>query len=96
MRITGLKIGMGISASADEIRDAEEYGKSINICANANVEIGEIEVAPTETKELFNCINELIHSELTKEVEVRKDKDIKFLEKELDKKNKELEKFRNE
>ena len=43
---------------------------------------------------IYNSVNELIHTELTKEV--RKNKDIKFLEKELDKKNKELEKFRNE
>ena len=92
MRVKGLKIEMGISF--EEIREEKEYGKGIN--ANVNVELGEVEVAPTETKELLNCINELIHSELTKEVEVRKDKDIKFLEKELDKKNKELEKFRNE
>ena len=43
---------------------------------------------------MLNSVNELIHSELNKEI--KKNKDIKFLEKELDKKNKELEKFRNE
>ena len=52
------------------------------------------EVTPEETREMLNSVNELIQSELNKEI--KKNKDIKFLEKELDKKNKELEKFRNE
>ena len=94
MRIEGFKIDVAVSVVAEEIKDTEEYGKGINIGAHVNVELKEAEISVEETKEMFNSVNELIHTELTKEV--RKNKDIKFLEKELDMKNKELEKFRNE
>lgn len=94
MRISGVKINVAVNIVADEIKDTEEYGKGIKIGANVGVELGEADISPEETREMLNSVNELIQSELNKEI--KKNKDIKFLEKELDKKNKELEKFRNE
>ena len=94
MRISGFKFKIAVAVNCDEFKDECESGKGINANAHINLELGEAEVTPEETREMLNSVNELIHSELNKEI--KKNKDIKFLEKELDKKNKELYIFINE
>ena len=80
MRISGFKFEVAVAVNFDEFKDECECGKGINADAHINLELGEAEVTPEETREMLNSVNELIRSELNKEI----------------KKNKELEKFRNE